>query len=397
MIFVLILCIALLVLSFINSKRNIMSPGVITSGIWIFCLTLFAILPHNLPPLSIQFLGSLSIWVTILCLSSLAIQSTSTKFSNIEPSRLVRDIFFWISILSFPAFLLFARDAIQLGTSGNWSMDLRLAALGQTKHSKEIYGGIHLIIWQVSYLIELFYYSKKNRNRVFILGLMILSFAFLTMSKAAFLEFFIKTIGILYFRKKVNIKHILIGLGSLFFLFTILQAIRYSTKVESVNKEDFAVTYLLSSMSAFDAMLPASSIHWGENVFRFYYSAAYKIGLVSYEPIDTLLPFIKKPIITNTYTGMYPFLKDFGYSGIVIFSLLLGLLYGFIFNKAQKGSTFYIILYSTFIQFILMQYVAEMFITSLLAYVKQIILLAIPFWAARAKIFSIDKFIKQKS
>lgn len=396
MIFVLILCIALLVLSFINSKRNIMSPGVITSGIWVFCLGLFAILPHNLPPLSIQFLGALSIWVTILCLSSLSIQSTSTKVNNIEPSKLVRDIFFWISILSFPAFLLFVRDAIQYGDSGNWSMDLRLAALGQTKSSKEIYSGIHIIIWQVSYLIELFYYSKKNRNRVFVLGLIILSFAFLTMSKAAFLEFFIKTIGILYFRKKVNLKHILIGLGTLFFLFSILQAIRYSTNVESVNKEDFVVLYLLSSMSAFDTLVPASALHWGENVFRFYYSAAYKIGIVNFEPVDTLLPFINKPITTNTYTCMYPFFKDFGYTGIVIFSLILGSLYGFIFNKAQKGSGFFIILYATFLPLILMQYANEIFITSLLAYVKQIILVAIPFWAAHYKIFSIDKFVKQR-
>jgi oligosaccharide repeat unit polymerase len=371
-----------------------MSPSVITSGIWVFCLALFAILPHNLPPLSIQFLGSLSIWVTIICLSSLAIQSTSTKVSNIEPSTLVRDIFFWISILSFPAFLIFAHDAIIQGHSGNWSMDLRLAALGQTKNSKEIYSGIQVIIWQVSYLIELFYYSRKNRNRVFILGLIILSFAFLTMSKAAFLEFFIKTICILYFRKKVNLKHILIGFGTLFFLFAVMQAIRYSTKVDSVDKQSFAVQYLISSMSAFDTLMPASSMHWGENVFRFYYSAAYKIGLVNFEPVDTLLPFIKKPMVTNTYTGMYPFFKDFGYSGIVIFSIILGSLYGFIFNKAQKGNAFYIILYSIFIQFILMQYVADMFITSLLAYVKQIILLAIPFWAARTKIFSIDRFVK---
>jgi len=394
MIFVFLLCIALLILSFLGSKKNILSPGVITSSIWIVCLSLFWILHHNLPPLSSQFLGSLSIWVTLLCLSSLLMQSVSTKVTIGEPSRLVRDVFFWISIITFPLFLMFIQNALKLGHSGNWSMDLRMASLGKTRDFKEIYSGIHIIIWQVSYLIELFYFSKKNKNRVFILGIMILSFAFLTMSKAAFLEFFIKTICILYFKKNITLKHILIGLGALFFIFAILQAIRYSSKVESVNKNDFSVQYLLSSISAFDTLTPASSTNWGENVFRFYYSAAYKLGITTIKPIDTLLPFIDKPIITNTYTGMYPFFKDFGYYGITIFAAFLGFLYGWIFNKAQRGNIFCILLYTTFIQFIIMQYVAEMFITSLLAYLKQIILLALPFWAAKYKIFNIDKFYK---
>jgi len=396
MIFVFTLCVALLILSFILSKYNVLSPGVITSGIWLVCLSLFWILHHDLPALTFQFLGSLSIWVTLLCLSSLLMQSVKTSSGSQDPSIFVRDLFFWIPVITYPAFLMFAYKAIMLGDSGSWSMDLRMASLGKTTHFKEIYGGIHIIIWQVAYLIELFYYSRKNKKNVFILGFMILSFAFLTMSKAAFLDIFIKTICVLYFMKKVTVKHILIGLGSLFFLFAILQSIRYSTSVDSVNKQDFVVQYILSSMSAFDTLEPQSSLHWGENVFRFYYSTIYKLGISSIEPIDTLLPFIQKPIGTNTYTVMYPFFKDFGYWGIVFFAPLLGLLYGWIFNKAQRGNVYYILLFATFVPIILMQYVAEIFITSLFGYLKQIILLSIPFWAAKFKIFNQDKFFKHE-
>jgi len=394
MIFVFLLCVFLLIISFISSKNDILSPGVITSGIWIVCLSLFWILNHNLPPLSIQFLGSLSIWVTLLCLTSLLMQSVTTKVEIGEPSTFVREIFFWISILTYPTFLLFVRDALALGNTGNWSMDLRLAALGQTPHFKEIYGGIHIIIWQISYLIELYYYSKKNRKRVFILGFMFLSFAFLTVSKAAYLEFFIKTICILYFMKKIKIKHILIGLASMFFLLLFIQSMRSATKLNSSDKNDFLVLYLLSSMSAFDTLTPSSAANWGENVFRFYYSAIYKLNLTSIKPVETILPFINKPIVTNTYTGLYPFFKDFGYWGIAFFSSLFGFIYGWIFSKAQKGSVFNILLFTTFIPIMLMQYANELFITSLLAYLKYIILLAIPFWAAKFKVFNKDKFFK---
>lgn len=395
MIIVFILCVFLLILSLILSKNNILSPAVVTSGVWIFCLLLFWTLNHRLPPLSTQFLGSLSIWVALLSIFSLLMQSVSFKVESEEPSSFVRDVFFWISIVTYPAFLFFVRDALAFGNSGNWSSDLRMAAIGKTAHFKEIYGGIQLIIWQVSYIIELFYYSRKNRNRVFILGFFFLSFAFLTMSKAAFLEFFIKTVCILYFKKKIKVSHILIGIGALFFLMAGLQAVRNSKKADTVDKNDLVVLYVLGNMSAFDTVMPESSTNWGENVFHFYYSAAYKLGFIKDKPKEeALLPFIKKPISTNTYTGMYPFFKDFGNWGVAVFAILFGLLYGYVFNKAQRGSVFNILLYTTFLQFILMQYVAEMFFTALVGYIKYIILLAIPFWAAKMNIFNKDKFFK---
>ena len=105
-----------------------------------------------------------------------------------ESSQLIRDIFFWVSVATFPLLLLFVKEALQTGETGNWALDLRLAAIGKTSTFKEVYGGLYLIVWQVAYLIELFYYSKKNRYRVIILGLMFLALGVGTMSKTILLE-----------------------------------------------------------------------------------------------------------------------------------------------------------------------------------------------------------------
>lgn len=173
-------------------------------------------------------------------------------------------------------------------------------------------------------------------------------------------------------------KHILIGLSILLVFFFGLQSVRQTVKFSDVH-EDFFVTYILSNMSAFDTLQPASAEHWGENTFRFIYAVAYKMGISNIEPVETILKWIYKPVLTNTYSGMYPFFVDFGYWGVLIFSLILGSLYGWAFRKAQMGNNFHILLYAIFLNVIFMQYAAELLFTNLAGYFKLFIGLSIPF------------------
>lgn len=388
MIFVFLLCLFFALISLITSKNNVLAPGVITSSVWIIVLSLFCLLNHNLPLLSWKFFGSLSIWITFLCLGSLFMQSVDFKVTNYKPSKLVRDLFFCISIIFYPFFLLYVREALLTGVTGNWAMDLRLASIGGTKHFKEVYGGIQVIFWEVTYLIELLYFSKKNRVRVFTLAIIILSFGLFTMSKGVFLDFFVKTICILFFRKKVSVKNFLIGLASLITIFVSLQIIRYSGKLNNFDAANFFTTYVVGNASAFDTLKPGSSIHLGENVFRIFYAINEKLGFSDIKPINTFLPFIMKPIITNTYTVMYPFFKDFGYWGVGFFAFAYGLIFGWSFKKAQKGSDMFILIFSILSIAIVMQYVADMFLTNISAYIKQIILISIPFLSVKYKLFN---------
>ena len=168
-----------------------------------------------------------------------------------------------------------------------------------------------------------------------------------------------------------------------------LQSIRHRNSVDTDDKkEDFLVLYALSSMSAFDTLKPGSAEHWGENVFRIYYAVTYKLGLSDIEPIDPILKFIYKPIATNTYTGMYPFYKDFGKAGVGIFGIVLGIFYGFLFRKAQKGSKYYLVIYAYVSNMILMQYTGDVVFTGLASLVKYMIIASLLFIPAK---FAIKK------
>ena len=301
---------------------------------------------------------------------------TSIKDANIH----VRNIFLLISTVCYPFLFVWVKQALAVGEYDNWALNLRMAAIGKSALGEEIYGGLNIILWQITYTVELIYFTPKKWWRTTLAAIFVLSFGFFTMSKTIFFSFIFMTLCILLFNKKIHIRHIAIGIVLLLAVMVALQSIRHKDSVSSEDqKEDFLVLYALSSMSAFDTLEPCSSEHWGENVFRIYYAVTYKLGLSDIEPIDPILKFIYKPIATNTYTGMYPFYKDFGKTGIAIFGLILGIFYGFLFRKAQKGSKYYLIIYAYVSNMILMQYTGDVVFTGLASLVKYMILTALLF------------------
>ncbi|MDO4190522.1 MAG: O-antigen polymerase [Bacteroidales bacterium] len=390
MIWLILIAALFLVVGVVCSKSNILSPSVITSAVWLFCLLLFVVLPHSLPWPSWQFLGALAIWIVGMSVSSLTMQSVSYKPYLEEADVTVRTIYLAISLLTVPGLIMYAQHALESASTMGWANALRQSAIGRSDDG-EIYGGLQVIIWQVSYMLELYYADKSSRWRVVVAGVILLSFAFLTMSKWGFLSFFLTTITILYFKKKISLRHILIGLSVLFVLFVLIQAARFATDYDGIDKNNFTVLYLLSSITAFDTLEPCSSAHWGENVFRAIYAVGNKLGLTATEPPSSLLPFISQPIETNTYTTMYPFFKDFGYLGVGIFAVLMGAIYGFLFKKAQQGGAFYVLLYSLCVNILVIQFANEMLMTSLLAYIKQWLFLLLPFLATKFNVFKHTK------
>jgi oligosaccharide repeat unit polymerase len=377
---VLIIVIALFgVQSLIMSNNSILSPGFLTSVVWLFMMFLYNTIPHRLPQLSDNFCWSLGLWTGFLCIGTYISQIPNYKVKSYNANFQIRTLFFVISLLFIPSFIFYVYKALSTGASGNWAMDLRLASTGSTKEFKEVYGGWQIIIWQMTYLIELYYYSRYNRNKVIFLAVLILSFGFFTMSKAVFLDFIVKTFTVVFFRRKIKTIHFLYAILGLFMVFLVIQSARSNSKVKTVDQKNLVVGYALGNLTAFETLSPESSEYFGQNVFRIYYAITEKVGLSDRKPIDTFLPFVSKPVLTNTYTAMYPFYKDFGNFGIALFALLYGLLFGWTFKKAQLGSSLFILIFSCFTVAIVMQYAADVIITNLSAYIKQIAILTIPF------------------
>ena len=377
----------------ISTRDNIFSPSVITAAVWLLCLLLYLFLPHSLPPLTNKVFTALLLWIVLLSLSSLWIQpiATKQKISDIQASKLVRDIYLVISVIAFIAFIFWVITALgEDGFTGNWAKTLRKAAIG---NDSETYGGLHIIIWHISLLLELIYFDKKRWYRVVLPYICCLFLGFFVMSKTVFLNVAVITFSILFFKKIITAKHIAIGLVALFFAFVTFQELRENREIKS--KDSFATLYLVSSMYGFETIEPASSQNFGENTFRIYYAVTYKLGLSDKKPTEIIIKFIKEPIATNTYTVMYPFYKDFGLWGVGIFAVILGLFYGWLFAKARKGNVFFLAFYCYFVGTIIVQYSGEWVFTSISGNLKFVVLLAIPFLAEKYKMFYCAKKLKE--
>lgn len=365
------------------SKNNPFAPSVLTGLLWTVTLFLFLAVDHHLPPLSNGFFAILSCWIVGLSLSSLLTQSVTYRQDKYnEPSMMIRNLYLILSLLTLPSLFQFAHTALVGGASGNWALDLRLAALGKGSGFKETYGGWQTLIWPVSYMLELLCYERKRWWRLALALCIYGAFGVVTMSKMVFLSIFLYSGCILFFKGIIRLKHFVLAAIPMVVLFVALQMIRHSSHLSTVAAS-FLGTYLLGNMSSFDTLAPCSAHHFGENTFRFLYAIPYKLGISDLEPVDTILPWINYPVITNTYTGMYPFYVDFGVVGVILFAAILGAIYGWTFKKAQCGSNFNILIYAVFSHIIITQYVADMFFTNISGFLKLILLLLVPFYVTK--------------
>ena len=375
-----IILVVLLGISYFLSNRDIFNPALLTSALWLVGILLFLFLPNSLPSLQKQFIFSLELWSLGLVVSSWVTQSCVYSTKEWQCSATVRDLYFWISLLFIPSFLIFVYQAIVYGSSGSVAMDLRLAALGSNdRMGGEVYTPFYYVLWTVTYLLYLIDIDKYHWRRAVILGCLVLLFAIGTMSKALILSFGLMTIYVLYRKKYISTKANLIVAVCLVAVMFAIHGIRQSQQMDEEQIVTVVEQYILRGFCAFDTLRPESADHWGENVFRLYYAVTYKLGIATTEPIDPILPWVSKPVSTNTYTTLYPFFKDFGYMGIAVFSIFLGLLLGIAYKKAQTKNSFFIILYAYVLMMVIMQYAAEYFFTNMAGHIKFVILLGIPY------------------
>lgn len=379
------ICLALLILSLMCSKERLFSPAVITSGIWFVCVVCFTVFDHGLYPVSSKFCTALTIWCSCFCISSLSVQSISfkTPYNGIVPSRTMRDIYFYFCIATLPLMILQVIAIFRSGYQGNMFHLLRMANVyGIESEGIARTATFFIPFWQITYLIELSEYSKQNRGRVCFLALLNIFYIVVSMSKTVFLIFFLSTMFMLLFKKRIAIKHVIIGGICLIFIFFVLQTIR-AISGQEVEFGNFLRLYVLTSIPAFEMVEPCSSAHWGENSFRFVYAIANRLHLSSIEPIDPVLAWAEVPVPTNVYTVMYPFYKDFGFVGVGIFAAVSGAIFGWIYKCVEQGSLFAAILYAILSICLFMQIMGDIFFTTLSQNIQYILIAILPFFVTK--------------
>ena len=372
----------------LRTSKNIFAPATLVSALWLLCVLAYNLYPHNLFPLKGQFYTGISIWVGIFTLSSLFTQSIFQKSNNTEdPNLSFRNFYFFITLITFPYMLWYIYNLLsELGLLNNIFINLRSVAQGNIKGLQEGTSKNYFApLWLVAYIIELLHFKKKRIWILIFLLFVIISWAFLIMSKMAFLNIFVATIIVLFFKNKIKTKTILISLAALFVFFTYFQILR-SNKVELKNSKhyDLFTLYVLAGMPAFETIQPNSSEYFGQNSLRFFDAVAYKTGLTNRKPQNPILKFVvvnkNKNIYTNVYTTLYPYFKDFGFMGIFYFALFIGFFYGYIYKKALKKDNPMIVTYSILFTALFTQFMNETTFTTISFLIQILILSHIPYW-----------------
>lgn len=385
----LIICTILLVFSILFARRRWYAPSVLASGVWLVSLMAYSWIDHGLHPLTKDTCTMITCWLALFCIPCWCVQSVYIKpiFKDIRTSVTARDIYYYLTLFTLPL-MVFSVLLVVARSGGNPFSALRDANVAEDNGIRTT--GFFVIFWMVSYIMELQVVSKQNLGRVVLLFLVNLFYAFISMGKMNFMILFLASAIILTRRKILKLWHLAIGGVVMIFLFVGIQTIRGSY----TTPKKFAALYLTSSMGNLNTNLkPESAEHWGENTFRLFYAFKSALDGGHTKPVDPILEFKRVEVGefvfgSNTYTALYPFYKDFGKTGVMVFAVILGLLFGYLFKTSEDNSDFALVLYAILAGSIVMQFIGDTFFTVLSQNIQYLVAALLPFIISKYNLFS---------
>lgn len=373
-----------LLMSFIGytNDKKILNPLFLMPFIWGFIILLFNIIPHTLYPLQSQFLFSVLIWVSsfmLVCYLSTFIEiDNSSSFSLYN--KLFFNIYFYIVVIFTPiALVLLITEAIKVGPE-YFLLRLRAINTGQDENETFSLGPVGYVFNFTNTVCLLFtyYYNKMSKLKYYIVLVCAFLLGLVTLARTSLVILSLGIFIILYFKNVLTKKHYLtfiIVFVSFLLLVTILR--ESNPYDEKVSFFDTFSLYLFGGMPAYDTVAYFGSTQFGAYTFRFFYALANALG-GSYKVEETIFAYAYIPVPTNVYTVMLPFYKDFGYTGVGIFGMIYGLIFGIAYKLSNHKNILMILIYSMILPCLLLQFFGEYIFLNLSTYLQYIIILLIP-------------------
>lgn len=325
---------------------DVFSPWFLTAGVWFAILFLF-LFNDILYPLGNQFYTSLSIWVPVFCASSLLTYyalpspvSLPKRATSIEVNSRIFNLLFYLSLVMTPIYLYRIMQTIMMFDSADMLFNLRIMAV----YGDEQYGFLnYTYVINMSLLaVGVWHYPKiplwKLLSIYFVCGIS----AFAIMEKGMIFYFLVATIFMLYEKKIIKMRAIIVG-GALvivlFYLFTTARAHSDVSDKDKLTFLDFFAMYILSPSVAYERVSEDISGQFGSNTFYTIYLFLNRFG-GNFEVNTKLQEFVWVPIPTNVYTIFQPFFQDFGQKGVALFAFLYGTLSGWSYRLFRNGDPF---------------------------------------------------------
>ena len=369
-------------------SHDVFSPYVAVPGVWSMAILIYYFLPNTFYAVTNDFPYVLSLWLVGFFASSVIAEhytpEASLAWREREPSPMVLRVYFVLSCFSIPAVCGAILWQALTEDPENIFRYMRIMNTGLDENIEMPNVGI--LIYSVSLAFVLMFFSLlyfKSKLAKFVVILLNVMLAVVTMAKTTFLSIMFSSLYLCYVQNIIKKRHLLYGLAVFVALSFVVQQLR--SVDEDVEANSFLALYLSSSIVAFDHFaVPCSSQFFGMHTFRIFYAIGHAIGLTE-PPADTVLAFVSVPNMTNTYTNMYPFYEDFGYVGVLVFSIVYGLFYGYLYKKSRTGGKFQLILYAIFLTFVLMEFIGEFLFTNMSATLQYIFFAFLPFAFKRSR------------
>ena len=344
---------------FIN--RMIFTPWNITLSVWSIVLALYIFVDHGLYNITWQLIFGLTLWVLSFSITSFGAfkycpenKNPQWKICNQNLDLLLIVCLLLVPYATFKAI----ENAIRIDSPQGLFFTLREQAVDPKLYT---IGPIKYFVYvvYVLFMIEI-NRDKINKIRLSIASFLGLLFFFITMAKLTFFMFVVSGLYLLYEKKRISLKPILIFFLSFLFLAVLFQTLR-GTENEKVDTDSilwFLAVYIVSPMEAFCTDIGNSSMIFGEYTFRPLYNVLSGLGFNFYVH-DAIEPYVYVPLPTNVYTMMSPYFRDFGYWGILIFGMIEGAVTGCLCKLSATGHTVIKYVYTYFLVLIFLQFFEE--------------------------------------
>lgn len=384
MLIIVLLLALMLTLLGLYISRDIFAPYVVGPGVWAIIILLYYFVPNNYYPVCHDFPLALLIWLfsfsIVSCVVSCKVASSNSNALKRFPNKNIIRIYVIITVTVVPimAFMLIWQAFTEEPETMFRYLRVMATGIGDDIEAPDF--GPFVYAMAVAYIAMFFVvlYSKSKIVIVLVV-LMNLLIAFVQMAKINFLTVLFTLTYLGYVRGVLKLRHFAYLLVGFLVLSFFLQVARFAGDDSQVGLSDSLSLYTTSAMVCFDYFLnPGSSLHFGEHVFRLLYAIGHPLGLCG-EPVSTIEKFVSIPELANTYTVLSPFYVDFGYIGIVLFSIIYGVIYGYLYKKSKTGGTQELIIYAIFLVYLILEFFAELIFANLSMTIQYIILSILPF------------------
>lgn len=371
--FCILLFSAITLLSY-KKTHSFFHPAVMVSLFWCLLLLAYQLCDHELYPLSYKFFLAILLWVTGFCFASLWYYNKRIFFSAPLYTQS-----FKVSFLKYSVYLFIVINIVGIYKFYSLSGGIAYSALAEFAVGTEklpleirilqLLQGFSIALYSVLIL-----YGKRTKVSLKWIILHVVTlfvWSGIVANKTGFFQLIAISFVASYLHKKLSFSKILVAITILLVVFFHLQNMRTEDAGgEEMSVKDIALIYVLSPMPAFDMVLNGEKQFSSGRTWRFFTEVANKLGLIEkYNSGES--GWVSVPVPTNVYTVMFPYYVDFGYWGILIFSLILGGGWGILYNEMKRGVPFFTVLYAVFIHTLALQFFAD-YIVNFLSMVIQI-------------------------